>query len=250
VFTLGGLVLIGGLALLCFTKAFSIVFLGNPRNVQVDEIHERGFWQLMPMYLTVTLMITIGLFPSFFLEALQRPVDLYTQNLIFNLNLQKVGAIDSLKVINWLFFGLIIFIIGVAGLRKYLSRNKVIETGSTWVCGYSTATSRLQYTASSFVRSYSKLAKPLLDIEKKEVELTEIFPAGKRYETDPYDKIERILIDKPLKLINKISDLFLFLQNGHLQSYILYGIIFITGVICLPVIIEKILTIIHFLNNL
>lgn len=250
VFTLGGLVLIGGLALLCFTKAFSIVFLGNPRNVQVDEIHERGFWQLMPMYLTVTLMITIGLFPSFFLEALQRPVDLYTQNLIFNLNLQKVGAIDSLKVINWLFFGLIIFIIGVAGLRKYLSRNKVIETGSTWVCGYSTATSRLQYTASSFVRSYSKLAKPLLDIEKKEVELTEIFPAGKRYETDPYDKIERILIDKPLKLINKISDLFLFLQNGHLQRYILYGIIFITGVICLPVIIEKILTIIHFLNNL
>ena len=32
VFALVGLVLIGGLAILCFTKAFSIVFLGNPRN--------------------------------------------------------------------------------------------------------------------------------------------------------------------------------------------------------------------------
>jgi hydrogenase-4 component B len=34
VFTITGLVLIGGLALLCFTKAFSIVFLGNPRDIQ------------------------------------------------------------------------------------------------------------------------------------------------------------------------------------------------------------------------
>jgi hydrogenase-4 component B len=108
----------------------------------------------------------------------------------------------------------------------------------------------MQYTAGSFVRSYSKLAKPLLDIEKKEVELSEVFPSEKHYETDPYDKIEHIFIDKPLKLLNKITDIFLFLQNGRLQRYILYGIIFITAVICLPLIIDKILSILHFLNNL
>jgi hydrogenase-4 component B len=249
-FTLTGLVLIGGLAILCFTKAFSIVFLGNLRNGQPEEIHERGFWQLFPMYITVTLMITIGLFPSFFIEALQRPVNLYTHNIVFNLNLLKVGAIDSLQVINWLSFGFIIFIIGVLGLRKIISRKKVIETGPTWGCGYSSEGSKLQYTANSFVRSYSKLAKPILDIEKKDVEIAEVFPAEKHYKTDPYDKIERVLIDKPLKLINRTLDLFLFLHNGYLQRYILYGIIFITGVICLPLIIEKILTIIHFLNNL
>jgi formate hydrogenlyase subunit 3/multisubunit Na+/H+ antiporter MnhD subunit len=250
VFTLVGLVLIGGLALLCFTKAFSIVFLGNQRSVQVEEINESGFWQLFPMYVTLTFMIIISLFPSFFIAALQRPVNLFTNNVIFNLNLLKVGAIDSLYVINWLFLGFIIFILAVAWLRKYLSRNKIIETGATWGCGYGTADSKLQYTANSFVRSYSKLAKPVLDIEKKDVEIAEVFPSGKHFETDPYDKIERILIDKMLKIISRISDFFLFLQNGRLQRYILYGIIFITGVICLPLIIEKIMTIIHFLNNL
>jgi hydrogenase-4 component B len=250
VFTLCGLVLIGGLALLCFTKAFSIVFLGNPRNIIPDEIKETGFRQLLPMYLIVTLMIAIGLFPSFFLEALQRPVNLYTHNIVFNLNLIKVGAIDSLQVINWLFLGFFILVVGVIGLRKYLSRNKVIETGPTWGCGYRPAGSKLQYTASSFTRSYSKLAKPLLDIEKKEVEIAEVFPMGKHYETDPYDKIERKFIDKPLKWLNKISDMFLFLQNGHLQRYILYGIIFIAAVICLPLIFDRIMTIIRFLNNL
>ena len=162
----------------------------------------------------------------------------------------KVGAIDSLQTISWLFFGLLIFVAAVLVLRKYISRKKIIEVGTTCGCGYSNANSKLQYTAGSYVRSYSKLAKPILDIEKNEVKIDEVFPTGKHYETDPYDKIERIFIDNPLKLINKITDPFVFLQNGRLQTYILYGIIFITAIICLPLIIEKIITILHFLNNL
>jgi hydrogenase-4 component B len=250
VFSLVGLVLIGGLAILCFTKAFSIVFLGNQRTVPPEEITETGFWQLMPMYLTVAFMVIIGLFPLFFINALQRPVNLFTHDVIFNLNLIRVGTIDSLKIINWLFAGFILIVLAVLGIRKYLSRNKVIESGPTWGCGYPTTDSKLQYTASSFVRSHAKLAKPLLEIEKKEVEIAEVFPHARHYETDSYDKIERILIDKPLKQLNSFTDLFLFLQNGQLQRYILYGIIFITAVLVLPMIIDKILTILHFLNNL
>jgi NADH:ubiquinone oxidoreductase subunit 5 (subunit L)/multisubunit Na+/H+ antiporter MnhA subunit len=250
VFALAGLVLIGGLAVLCFTKAFSIVFLGNSRDVQITEIKERGFWQLAPMYLTGIMMITIGLFPSFFIKALERPVNLYTHSIVFNLNLIKVGAIDSLQIINWLFLGFILFTIGMISLRNLINRKRIIETGPTWGCAYSSAGNKLQYTANSFVRSYSKLAKPVLDIDKKNVELSQVFAAEQHYKTDPYDKIERIFIDKPLKFLNRISDIFLFLQNGHLQRYILYGIIFIAGILCLPLIIEKILTIIHFLNNL
>ena len=250
VFAIGGLVLIGGLAMMCFTKAFSIVFLGNSRNIDSDDIHERGFWQLLPMYMTVIFMICIGLFPSFFLDALQRPVNLFTHTIVFNLNLLKVGSIDSLQIINWLFLGFIIFILVMIALRNFINRKNTIEEGPTWGCAYGTQGSKLQYTAGSFVRSYSKLAKPVLDIEKKEVEIDEVFPVRKHYETNPYDKIERIFIDKPLKFLSRISDVFLFLQNGHLQRYIIYGIIFITGVICLPLIFEKILTLIHFLTDL
>lgn len=250
VFTIGGLVLIGGLALLCFTKAFSIMFLGNPRDIMSDEIHERDFLQMLPMYLTGAFMVVICLFPSFFLKALQRPVNLFTHNIIFNLNLLKVGAIDSLKVINWLFLGFIVFVFLIFRLKNLITAKRKTETDLTWGCGYITSNSKLQYTASSYVRSYTKLAKPVLDIEKKEIEVLEVFPAGKHYETEPYDKIERMLIDRPVKFAGRISDVFLFLQNGRLQTYILYGIIFITCVLGLPLIIEKIKTLIHFLNNL
>jgi len=250
IFSISGLVLIGGLAILCFTKAFSIVFLGNQREQLPENPSETGFWQLFPMYLTVALMITIGLFPSVFLNLLQKPVNLFTHHIVFNLNLIKVGAIDSLQTVNWLFFIFIMLVIALVFVRKFINARRKIESGTTWGCGYCQATSRQQYTANSFVRSYSKLVKPLLDIEKKEVEVSEVFPSPKKYETEPYDKIERLLIDKPLKLLNKISELFLFLQNGQLQRYILYGIVFITAVICVPLIIDKISTILHFLNNL
>jgi formate hydrogenlyase subunit 3/multisubunit Na+/H+ antiporter MnhD subunit len=250
VFSVGGLVLIGGLALLCFTKAFSIVFLGSQREKSQDEISETGFWQLFPMYMTLALMIMIGLFPSLFINALQSPVNLFTHDTVFNLNLIKVGAIDSLQLISWLFAGLIILVLAILGLRKYVTKEKLVETGPTWGCGYSNATSKMQYTASSYVRSYSKVAKPILDIEKKEVEVNRVFPIKKYYKTDSYDKIERILVDYPLKLINKVTDLFIFLQNGRLQTYILYGIIFITAVIILPILFNKIAAILHFLNNL
>lgn len=250
VFALGGLVFIGGLALFCFTKAFSIAFLGTLRSNLPDELHETGFWQLFPMYLTVTLMIIIGMFPSAFIRALEHPVSLFTHDVIFNMNLIKVGAIDSLGIINWLFLGLILFVLLIIGLRKYFTKRKLIETGPTWGCAYTPASVRFQYSAGSYVKSFAKLAKPVLDIDKKDVDIPEVFPSEKHYETDPYDKIERIFIDKPLKLITILTDQFLFLQNGQLQQYILYGIIFITSVICLPVIIDKLFLLIHFLNNL
>jgi hydrogenase-4 component B len=251
VFAIGGLIFLGGLAIFCFTKAFSVVFLGNSRSADTDEIHETGKWQLLPMYLIVIFMISIGLFPSFYLGVLQRPVNLFSHHIVFNLNLIKVGAIDSLQTMNWLFFGFLALVAVVYMARRYFIRNKPVVIGPTWGCAYPNAGSRLQYTGSSFVRSYTKLAKPVLDIEKKDAEISDIFPARQHhYETDPYDKVERILIDKPLRLMYRIPDLFLFLQNGHLQRYILYGIIFITAVLCLPPIIDKIIFLLHFLNNL
>lgn len=250
IFSLGGLVIIGGLAIMCFTKAFSIVFLGNQRDKSISVLEESGFFQLLPMYLTVSLMILIGLFPAFFLNALQTPVNLFTHHIVFNLNLIRVGAIDSLQTVNWIFFVFILLVILLLRIRKYFSAGKEIKTGTTWGCGYGNSGIRTQYTASSFVRSYSKLAKPMLEIEKKEIEISEVFPAEKHYKTDSYDKIEHFFIDYPLKLIEKITHLFLFLQNGQLQRYILYGIIFITAVLTLPLIFGKIITILHFLNNL
>jgi formate hydrogenlyase subunit 3/multisubunit Na+/H+ antiporter MnhD subunit len=250
IFSILGMVVIGGLALLCFTKAFSIVFLGKGRHEPEGKVAELGFWQLFPMYLIALFLLIIGLFPTFFISILQQPVSLFTQNITFNLTQHHVDPIISLQNINLYSAGFIVLIIAIIGLRKLINRKKNIEIASTWGCAYNSSSPKLQYTANSFVRTYTKLARPLLDIEKKEIEITEIFPQKNHYETQPYDKIERIFIDKPLRSIKVFIGWFLFLQNGRLQQYIIYGIVFISAVICIPFFYEKLITFLHFLNNL
>ena len=46
----------------------------------------------------------------------------------------------------------------------------------TWGCGYIAPTAKMQYTASSFIRAYRKLAEPLFSIHKIKKEIKGVFP--------------------------------------------------------------------------
>lgn len=249
-FSILGLVLIGGLAIFCFTKAFSIVFLGTNRSNPEIQASEMNFRQLFPMYLTMTLMLLIGLFPSVFLNLLKQPAGLFTRNITFDPSLPQMGTFNSLQSINWVSAGFILFVFTVWGMRKLMNRSRIVTYSPTWGCGYNVPSPKIQYTANSFVRSYTKLAKPILLIEKEETDVTGIFPSEKRFETHPYDHLEHILIDLPIKKMTELREWFVFLQNGHLQRYILYGIVFIASIMVIPVLIDHIMTFIQFLNHL
>jgi hypothetical protein len=85
----------------------------------------------------------------------------------------------------------------------------------------------MQYTATSFVRTYRKLAAPVLLVHRKNVAITEIFPHEKRiYETHPEDALEVDLINKPINLLQRFLSFFRFIQNGKIQYYLLYGLVF------------------------
>ncbi len=249
-FSLLSLVFIGGLAVLCFTKAFSVVFLGSPRKSLPENIRETGFWQLFPMYLAAFMILLIGLFPTLFIGILQQPLSLFTGGFIPEGGSIGLNAISSLSEISYLSLGLILLVLVVLLFRKLITRNAAQTYGPTWGCAYPSSAPELQYTANSFIRTYTKLAKPFLDIGKHEIDIDEVFPLKKQYDTQPYDKIERYLIDGPLKLIRVFIGWFLFLQNGKLQRYILYGIIFILSVISIPFFYEKIWSFLNVLNHL
>jgi len=247
VFALFGLALIGGLAMLCFTKAFGTIFLGTPRHHFHDKPEEATTGKLVPMYAVFVLIIAIGLFPEIFVIAFSKPVSLFTGKEFSSNQLPAVNALSIIGIAGAAFIllaGLIYFI------RRRLTINKTIEWNSTWGCGYSGSTEKMQYTASSFVRAYRKLAEPVLSIHKKKIEIEGVFPDKGLQETHPYDKTEEWFIDYPLRLLKKLFNRFTFLQNGNLQFYILYGLVFITLALILPFAIEYIKTLFQFLNKL
>jgi hydrogenase-4 component B len=247
VFGLFGLSLIGGLAMLCFTKAFGTVFLGTSRNQFDHEPAEATNGTLVPMYAVVVLILAIGILPKIFVAAFSNTISLFagkevsTNHLPGNEALSMIGMCAAIFI---LLAGLVYF------LRRKLTADKPVDTNATWGCGYVGSTEKMQYTASSFVRAYRKLAEPVLSIHKKKKDIEGIFPGKGLQETHPYDKAEKWFIDYPLRSLKNFFNRFTFLQNGNLQFYILYGLVFITLVLIIPFAIEYIKTLFQFLNKL
>ena len=250
IFSTAGLALIGGLAMLCFTKAFGVVFLGTERQKLPDSCKEVPFLQLLPMYALAAVILLIGLFPMEFIRLLSLPVNLFTASFPTQVNLVNVNAFNALQPISlaaWIF---ILLVISILLIRKFALSHRKAEIGPTWGCGYVAPTSKQQYTAGSFVRTYSKLFAPFLLIGKHEEEIHGIFPSEGKYHTHPYDEVEKWLIDSPLKANKSFMGRFTFLNNGKLQFYILYGVIFILAVLSIPVIYQNVTTFFDFLKHL
>jgi formate hydrogenlyase subunit 3/multisubunit Na+/H+ antiporter MnhD subunit len=250
IFTILALVMVGGLAMLCFTKAFGIVFLGEPRHEIQHEMKEVPFTQLIPLYVLASIMLFIGTSPKYILSLLEKPVGVLTGNQFVTILTFQGKAMNALQPIGWAALVLILMIALIYFIRNQTQSKRSISIASTWGCGYVAPTVKQQYTAGSFVRSYGKLFGVIILWFKKEDEISEVFPTNGHFESHTYDKIEKWVIDKPIIAYKSFMGRFIFLQNGKLQYYILYGIIFIVSIICIPLIYEKLLVIIDFLKQL
>ncbi len=250
IFSVLALVLIGGLAMLCFTKAFGIVFLGSPRQTFHHEVKEVSFLQLLPLYFIAFFIVVIGVFPQFFLNVLSQPVHLLVNIPQGTSPDFQIKIHETLQPVSFAVWGLIVIIGVVFGFRKIVQSRIISTTGPTWGCGYVAPNQKQQYTASSFVRSYSKLFKPFLLTSKNQKEPEGIFPAESDYETHIHDRIEKYLIDIPISGYKWLLGRFVFLQNGKLQFYIAYGIIFITLIAIVPIFYEQIMVFIEFIKQL
>ncbi|TAL47915.1 MAG: proton-conducting membrane transporter [Chitinophagaceae bacterium] len=250
VFGLFGLALIGGLAMLCFTKAFGAVFLGTPRHHFHHTSGEATKGKLIPMYAVVLLIMAIGLFPKKFMMALSGPLALFTNNSTGNFQQGKFPLAQALSMTGLCAMGFLLLAGLIYLIRRRMTMNNPQNFNTTWGCGYVGSADKMQYTASSFIRAYRKLAEPVLSIHKRKKDIHGVFPKTGGQETHPYDKAEDWFIDYPLLLLKKFLNRFIFLQNGNLQFYVLYGIVFILLVLLVPFAFDYIKALIKFLNQI
>lgn len=249
-FAIIGLVLIGGLALICFTKAFGIIFLGTPRDKSHEETIIEKPLSVIPLYLVALVIVLIGVVPFLFAPFLVKTIQLYIPSLNLGAYAQLERILGNLTSIGWYSIGFIVLTAVLYFIRHLIVSHRENLEDTTWGCGYTGETDKMQYTASSFVRTYRKMAEPVLLIRKEKIEASGLYPDQINQVTHPQDKIEKWLIDKPLSFMERFLNRFVFLQNGKIQFYILYGVIFVGLAILLPLIIDKIAVMINFFNQL
>jgi hydrogenase-4 component B len=232
-----GLVLIGGMAMLCFTKAFGVIFLGTERHSYPVSIQEPEFSRLFPKYMVALFILAIGLLPQLFIRVLAPVVSLFSGTTTTGVS---GSFINTMQTVGLSALAFIVVCIIVYFVKRKMTVAKKITISTTWGCGYAAPTPRLQYTANSFVRSYRKLIRPLLMMNKSEGIITDVFPESIHSETHPYDRFEAVFIDRPLRVLKKFMGRFDFLQNGSEQFYILYGVVFIILLITIPILIDAV----------
>lgn len=212
------LVVIGGLAITCFTMVIGVVFLGEPRTEMADISHETKISMILPIAVLALLCIVIGLAPVVFV----RPT-LMAASMILNLPLPgSLPALNLCRNIAWGGAGFLLLLSALYLLRRFLYRNKAVSYGLTWGCGFNRPTTRMQYTASSYARSVVLFFRPLTKIVQKYEKFDSVFPSGSLYHSKSIDIIElfgEVFIGRPLAWC---SEKLRRIQHGNIQLYIAY----------------------------
>jgi formate hydrogenlyase subunit 3/multisubunit Na+/H+ antiporter MnhD subunit len=232
-FSMLSLVVIGGLAIFCFTKAFGIVFLGTPRQIKTEAVKEAKWYTLFPQYLILIAIIIIGVFPGIITGLFFRLAGLYTHSV----TIIPANTILNISSISWfalLFIGITVLIYFA---KVIFARNKVIEQGPTWGCAYTGNTEKLQYTASSYAENYAHDMDNLLNqkTEYKPIPAEEIFPHKRHYKTHSESLAEEKLFFRIIASMQKFLNRLAFVQTGKTQHYIMYMFVLLIALILLTI---------------
>jgi len=221
--------LIGGISILTFTKTFGTLFLGVPRKVMKHEPTEVSAIMLIPQYIILALMICIGLFPSYFVSLAGSILNSNSFN-TFTIDMPQLDIYLSVMKSISLYSLVFLVVIGLIFItRWFLTRHLEKTYGPTWGCAYVAPNNRMQYTGKSFSKTFGKLLNFVM-IEKKgypEIKKEETFPDPRKYRSFYLDILDKNVIEPFLSLVYRFINLFQFVQNGRIQAYVIYGIVFI-----------------------
>jgi NADH:ubiquinone oxidoreductase subunit 5 (subunit L)/multisubunit Na+/H+ antiporter MnhA subunit len=228
------LVIIGGLALLCFTKVFSVIFLGQPRQDYSEEPQDPKGSMISTNLIVVIPIVLIGFLPFLFVK----PV-LELTGSIFRVD-STFAALSLSDPMKYISIGALVlfFIIALIFLvRKLFLSGKPVVTGPTWGCGYEAVNSRQQYTATSFIQEYSELTNPIIKTGHTHIDYgeTEVFPNKREFHTHSDDFIKSKLIIKPADFIVNLLRKAAVFQTGKLQHYVLYVLFFLVLILFLTI---------------
>ncbi len=213
------LALIGALAVACFVKAFSAVFLGTPRGPHAArDVADATRSMRFSMGTLAVSCAVIGLWPNGATRVSRLAADALVG--------ARGGAGPSadlgfLGAVPLVLLG-VIAVVAIGGVT--LMRPAALTT--TWDCGYASGSPRIQYTASSFAEMLVRLFRWAVLPEEHRPRLNGPFPAaGPRFESHaPDPALDRALL--PLFARGRsLLGLLHVIQAGRIQTYLLYIVV-------------------------
>jgi hydrogenase-4 component B len=204
--------LAGALAVVCFVRLASLVFLGSPRTEAARHTEEAGWPMRLPLIALSVACIVPGLWPMLLARSLGSIVG----------NNAVVSALAPFALPLRI---TALFAIGVAVAMVVRARRS--PRAVTWDCGYAAPNARMQYTARSLGEWLTERLMPAFLRPAVEVAPAHgLFPSGASFEVrmdEPF--ADRFYIPRARRWAERAAR-FRWVQQGRLPLYLLY--IFIT----------------------
>jgi NADH:ubiquinone oxidoreductase subunit 5 (subunit L)/multisubunit Na+/H+ antiporter MnhA subunit len=217
----------GGISIFTFTKNFGMIFLGNTRKKMEHQPKEVSWAMLLPQFIIIGVMLSIAFFPSFYISLVSDSANRLST--IYNVS-NNTPAITPHILSNVAFCSAcFILIIGlIYTIRQALTSKLPKTTFETWGCGYTGPAKATQYTGRSFSETLGNLL-PFIPRQKQSEpkENKRIFILKLNFSIRYNDIFNTYIIDPLINVINRTISLFRFIQNGQVQFYLLYGIVFL-----------------------
>ena len=224
-----GLVIVGGMSLATFTKTFGVIFLGTPREQLSHEPREISFIMLLPQYLIVAGMLSVAFVPQFYFAYAGKVVFSSFSTAFDGIPGSFIPVIDTVSYIGRMALIFILLMLLIYGVRWFFVRKRQSVTYETWGCGYIAPIKKGQYTGKSFNRSFGLLFNFIVRERKTidKIPKTKIYPSPFSFSTNYIDILDSYIVSPLAKRATFALNYFQFIQNGRIQSYVLYGLFFI-----------------------
>ena len=217
-----GLAFVGGLAVACFTKINSIMFLGSERK-EIKHFHI-SFYDYISLGILAFLCTVIGFHPQPFVRVIDS---------VAGASLITGGGSTALTDINWSYISLTFLAILSGFILVYIWKLRVNrkygrKKSPAWGCGYEGLNPRMQYTASSFADQLNSISRSVLGYRKKIKPPAEVFPAENKFESHADDFVDsKILLPWFDKFSSFISRIELF-NYSDIRYYVAFILIIIS----------------------
>lgn len=209
-----GLAFAGGLAVACFTKVNSIMFLGTERS-EVKHFHT-SVYDYISLGIFALLCIVIGFYPQPFVGIV---------NKVISSDFVSSHQSSALVNIDWLYFTIIFSCTALAIFFLYLLKIKLEKkfgrrTSATWGCGYENLNPRMQYTASSFADELNEIPKSILVYHKKVKVSENVLPIKSQFESHSKDFFDDKIVLPLFRFFSYMVSKITFLSQTDIRYYI------------------------------
>lgn len=218
----GGLALIGGLSVACFTRAFGFVFLGEPRSEQAADARDVDGGMRAGMLILAAGCVLVSLLAPVWAAVFRSSILVLATGAnrdAVMASSQPQSLLSALGLAFWLLTGLFAL---VWWLRRRFTDARQVDYGPTWDCGYAAPDPRMQYTASSFADPFVLLFRLLLRTRRGQGVPAGFFPREARFSSDSPDPFASSLFAPAFHAVAWLASKLRRLQHGRIQIYVLY----------------------------